>query len=149
MNMRDRDFLEISCTSHTNTREDLARLLSSRYGAAPNVFSVCYKNKPVAVLGCLETRPNVTSLLFFATDAFSAVKLAFTKFAKVDLRDALFARGVHRIECVSLAGYGEMHGWLKLVGLEQEGEAMKAYGRNREDFVMFALVKEDAGKAGA
>ncbi len=148
-NMRHKDFVEFIALSPTDTREDLAALLTERYGSHESLIAVRRKadEPPVAIGGLIEARPNVVTLLFFATDDFPDVALPLARFSKRQLFPRLFAAGVHRIECVSMSGYEESHRWIEALGLRQEAPPLAAYGKNREDFLQFSLVS-DAGPAG-
>jgi hypothetical protein len=94
----------------------------------------------------LVERPNVASLLFFATPTFLGYKIAMTKFIKKDMFRVLRDEGVHRIEAASLAGYPEVHAWLETLGMEKESE-MPGYGKNGETFVTYAWVAPDVRSA--
>jgi hypothetical protein len=86
-------------------------------------------------------RPNVATLLFFATDDFGgAVAADFTRFVKQRLFPGYVEKGVHRIECAALAEYDEMHRWLKVLGLVREA-VMLGFGRGGETYMQFSWVK--------
>lgn len=140
LNMRERDFEEFTAVNMANTREELAESLSRHYGSLDCMIAVRLGDKAVAVGGALEIRPNVASLMFMATDDFSKVAIDTTKYIRNRLFPSLFNVGIHRIECVSLVGYDYTHRWLKMLGMTQEIGAMRAFGKNGEDFSMFAKV---------
>ena len=146
--MRNRDFVEFRALALADTREELAADLGRRYGDRHDVLCVWHGERRVAVGGLIETRPNVISLLFYATDNFADVVLPLTKFIKRELFPRYIKAGVHRIEALSMVTYQEAHDWLNLLGLSLEG-VMVAYGKRREAFAMFAMVVNDPGQAGA
>ena len=45
------------------------------------------------------------------------------------------------MEAQSIQGYTTVHNWLKFLGLKEES-VLKGYGRNNEDFVNFAWVRD-------
>lgn len=138
--MRQRDRDEFMPLTHFERHEQLAKSLVTRFGGHPDVFTVFDDPGPVAVGGMLLHRPNVATLLFFATDDFKGrVASDFTRFVKQRLFPAYEARGVHRIECQSLDGYEEVHRWLEVLGLEREA-VMPAFGRGGETYLQFAKV---------
>lgn len=148
LNMRHRDYLEFSAVSPCNSRSELADLLTARFGDRPgDVLAVFDGERPVAIGGLIESRPNVITLLFFATDNFPAVALPLTRFIKRELFPRYIAAGVHRFEAVSMHRHEEAHRWLKILGLKMEA-ALFGYGRDRETFVQFAWT-DDACPAGA
>jgi hypothetical protein len=139
--MRESDAQEFLAVSHAPDREALAHILQDRYESHPDTI-VAWGDEPIAVGAMLETRPNVATLMFFATDQFPSIATSLTKF----IRQRLFARcknvGVHRIECTSIAGYRETHRWIKALGLQEEA-VMRGFGRNGETFHQFAWVRDD------
>lgn len=144
LKMRDRDFEEIAALRPISEREPLARALAVQYGSGAGVYTVRDDDGvPVAVLGLLQAVPGVVSLLFFATDEFDKVKVAFTKFVIQKLRVALFNEGVRRIQCLSIDKYDVMHRWLRAVGMQKEA-VHEQYGKNGETFFMFSCL-EPAG----
>lgn len=145
--MRGRDAAEFMAVSKAATRADLASGLVDRYGGAPDAFCAYLDGKPVAVGAMVEHRPNVVTLMFFATDRLPTIGLALTRWITQRLFPRYKARGVHRIECASMDGYEEVHRWVELLGLKREA-VMLGYGRGGETFVQFAWVK-DEGSTGA
>ena len=149
LNMRDRDYKEFSAVSFAQNREELADALAERYGERLDVMIGCLDDMtPVCVGAAIMARPNVVTLLFFATKDFKKIAVPVTRFVKKQFLSRLVAMGVHRIEAVSLAGHSEAHTWLQTLGLKQETQAMLGYGRAGQAFVQFAWSK-DAGTFGA
>ena len=138
-NMRERDLMEFMAVSEAESREQLARLIARRYDGHPGLICGYGDETPVAIGAMVQARPNVVTLMFFATDSFPSIANELTRF----IRQRLFPRyqneGVHRIECVSIDGYRETHRWIKALGLKHEAEH-KAYGKNGETFHTFAKV---------
>lgn len=137
--MRQRDREEFMALGHFERHEDLVKSLVKRFGGHPDVFTVFGDPGPVAVGGMLLHRPNVATLLFFATDDFVAVGAEFTRFVVQRLFPGYRAKGVHRIECQSLDGYDEVHRWLNALGLEREA-VMPKFGKGGETYIQFAWV---------
>lgn len=145
--MRERDFEEFRAVSPYDDRDNLAAALAETYGGRDDIL-VAYtnENEPFAIGGAVMSRPNVASLLFFATPTFLAYRVAMTKFIKKQMFPVLREEGVHRIEAASLAGYPEVHAWLETLGMEKESE-MPGYGKNGELFFMYAWVDPDVRAA--
>ena len=139
-NMRPNDFTEFSAVSFADTREALAETLVQRYGTFPGTLCIYDGNEPIAVGAMLQARPNVATLLFFATAEFPRVALGTTKFIRQRLFPMARKSGVHRIECVSIEGYHEAHRWIGVLGLEREA-VLRGYGKNGETFIQFAWVQ--------
>ena len=66
--------------------------------------------------------------------------MPLTRFITKNLFEKYRAKGVHRIECVSIDGYDEAYRWIKLLGLHHEA-VLPGFGKNAEVFRSFAWVK--------
>lgn len=141
--MRERDFAEFSAVSYADDRQGLADIMRDRYGTHPEVqIGYASDGTPVCVGGSVQARPNVISLLFFATDRFPEIGLGITRYIRKQLFPRLIDAGVHRIEAVSMAGYEETHAWLNTIGLERETGPMHGYGKNGEAYYQFSWSKD-------
>lgn len=136
-NMRERDFGEFMAVSRAADRAELIDTLVRQYAGRSDVIVARLGDEPVCIGITIETRPNVITLGFFATDKFPTVALRVTKFVR-RLLDNYEKAGVHRFEAVSIDGYAEAHRWLELLGLHAESGVMKKFGRGGEDFIQFA-----------
>lgn len=139
--MRDVDVMEFLATSTAVDRDALAAELLQRYGGRDDLIVARLGADPVGIGGLIEHRPNVVTLLFFATDAFPAVALALTRFIARRLFPAVRAAGVHRIEALSHGERQDAHRWIGLLGLQHEA-TLRGYGRGGEAFEVFAWVAE-------
>lgn len=142
LHMRERDFEEFSAITPVDTREELAKLLARRYGGWEDVLCVSKDGTPICIGGAIEGRPNVLTLLLFATDDFGKIAVPITRFIRDEFFPRFFAAGVHRIEAVSLDGYAHVHAWLRVIGLEPETGPMLGYGKRGEAFVQFSKVQD-------
>ncbi|WP_048647498.1 hypothetical protein [Nitratireductor soli] len=140
--MRDGDVREFLAVSFAETREELAEILVERYGQHDSVFCFFDEEEPVGVGALIEGRPNVTTLLFFATDKFPSLALGIAKFTKNRLFPRYRAAGVHRIEAISIAGHDDAHRWIQMVGLSPEA-VIPGFGKNGEAYHQFAWVADD------
>lgn len=141
VNMRERDYLEFSAVSFAETRFELAEVLTARYGENAEVHVGFEGMEPICVGGSVMARPNVISLLFFATDRFPEIVLPATRYIKKQLLPRLVEAGVHRVEAVSMIDHTEAHAWLRTLGLRKETGPMQGYGKNGEAFVQYAWSK--------
>ena len=148
LDMRERDFRELTALMPTDAREAVAKTLALQYGDRGDILAVFSGENPICIGATIETRPNVVTALFFATDRFHEVAVPLTRFIRRELFPRLKTAGVHRIEAASLLEYTQMHRWLKVLGLEQETGPMAGYGKRGESFVQFAWSSY-AGTAGA
>lgn len=141
LNMRERDFQEFIGTSVYDTREELAQDLARRYGGRDDVLCVSIDDEPICIGGTVETWPGVMTLLLFATDEFHRVGLEVTRFVSKRLFPGYEASGIHRIQAISLAGYDEIHDWLRTLGLREEA-TLTRFGKEGQDYVQFARVTD-------
>lgn len=138
--MRASDYREFSALSYASDLPELTALLVRDYGEHPSGICAYAGDEPVAVGAMVQGRPNVITLMFFATDDFPKIALPLTRFITKNLFEKYRAEGVHRIECVSIDGYDEAHRWIKLLGLHHEA-VLSGFGKNAEAFHSFAWVK--------
>ncbi len=139
--MRQQDADEFLAVSFHKTREELAASLVDRYAGSEDTY--CFSlddGTPVAVGAMVEGRPNVITLMFFATELFGLIALPLARFTTKRLFPRYFEAGVHRIECISIDGYDDNHRWIELLGLHREA-VLTAFGKDRQTFHQFALVK--------
>lgn len=137
--MRASDYREFSALSYAETQAELTTLLVQGYGEHQSGICAYDGDEPVAVGAMVQGRPNVVTLMFFATDDFPKIALALTRFITKNLFEKYRAEGVHRIECISIDGYDEAHRWIKLLGLHHEA-VMPGFGKNGEAFHSYAKV---------
>jgi hypothetical protein len=140
LDMRQGDFAEFSAVSHAETRDELAQALAERYGDRHDVLCGHWRGEAVCIGGFVMARPNVVTLLFFATDDFPKIGLGITRFIRKNLFPKLIDAGAHRFEAVSLATHAEAHAWLGALGLLVETGPMLGYGRSGEAFIQFSKV---------
>lgn len=139
--LRERDVIEFTATSFAATRGQLTDDLVRRYAGLPGGICASIGDRPVAFGATIEARPNVLTLLFFATDEFPAIALGLTRFIRQRLFPAQRAAGAHRIECVSIDSHTDAHRWIEILGLEREAE-MPGYGKAGETFYQFAWTAD-------
>lgn len=146
--MRDSDLEEFLAVSTASGRDELAQLLLDRYGGHPGAIVAADAEGPIAIGAGVQARPNVVTLLFFATDAFPRIGAPLTRFIVQRLFPRYRAAGVHRIEAVSIESHQTAHRWLKTLGLQHEAE-LRGFGKRGETFHQFAWVADDVRATGA
>ena len=140
-NMRERDRAEFMAVSPFQTHGQLVDEIVERYALHQDAYAfLAADGTPVGIAGLIQHRPNVITLLFFATEQFPEIASDLTRFVVQRLFPVYKARGVHRIECASIEGYGETHRWLGVLGLKEEA-VMPCFGRGGETYIQFAWVK--------
>jgi hypothetical protein len=142
--MRQADIEEFSAVNHVDG-EDLAELMIERYGDRGDVL--CAKHPmlgPIAIGATIEGRPNVITLMFFATADFPLVALALTRFITKQLFPRYKEAGIHRIECMSIEGHTAAQRWIEILGLKREA-TIRGFGKNGETYHQYAWVSDDVG----
>jgi len=141
LNMRDRDFDEISAVSFCEDRESLAIEIGRVWSTSGNCLACCSNDgKPIAILNYVPIRPGVWSMGLFATNRIKQIGLSLTKLVCYDIIPALDRAKAHRVECHSIDGYDDVHRWLEFCGMRKES-VIRKYGKNGEDFINFAWVR--------
>lgn len=147
-NMRAKDVEEFLALTHAPDRRALQDSLLDRYGGHPLMVAAKAGDVPVAVGGAVELRPNVATLVMFATERFPDVAFGLTRFVVQNLFARYRGAGVHRIEAVSMEGHTAAHRWIRALGLHREA-VLPGYGRGGETFLQFAWVAEHVRSPGA
>jgi hypothetical protein len=141
--LRAGDLREFLPLSYAETESELAEILTQMWSDHPAGFAFLSDDgEPIGIGAMVEGRPNVVTLLFFATDRFNEIALPLARYSKRDLFARYISNGVHRIECVSIDGYEEAHRWIRLVGMQHEA-TMPGYGKGGETYHQFAWVADD------
>lgn len=140
LEMRSRDFDEIGAVNEADTREDMAALLVQKLGNRDDILCASWRGEPVCIGGFILVRPRTIALMLYATDQFPRIGLPLTRFIVKQMMPRLEAAGVHRFEAQSLAGYDQVHAWLRTLGLDPETGPLLNYGRRGEAFVQFSKV---------
>ncbi len=141
--MRAKDVEEFLALSFANNKAELADAMVEKYATNNQAFCFSEGAEPVAVGAMVEARPNVITLMFFATDSFPRLALQICRFARQRLFPQYREVGVHRIECISIDGYTAAHRWIEILGLQREGGPMRGFGKGGETFHQFAWVADD------
>lgn len=146
-NMRPSDVAEFLAVSPAANADELADLLLDRYGGHPGAIAVEIDGEPICIGAGLEGRPNVVTLLFFATPRFAEAAVGVTRFVTRNLFPRYRTAGVHRIEAISIEGYTDAHRWIEILGLRREA-VLQGFGKNGEAFHQFAWVADHVRAAG-
>lgn len=141
LNMRDADFDEFSALGWTTGRDDLAALLVARFENSGCLCARSDDGERIAVGALVQIRPNVGSLLFYATDLFPEIANSLTRFIVRYLFADAMAAGMHRIEAVSKADHHQAHRWIEALRLKREA-TFPGYGRRGETYIQFSWVSD-------
>ncbi|MCW4115671.1 hypothetical protein NPA31_011920 [Aurantimonas sp. MSK8Z-1] len=145
--MRQSDVDEFLAVSWAADRHALADSLVERFGQHPDALCFSLDERPVGIGALIEWRPNVVTILFFATDEFPRIAMAVARFMRARMLPEYRAAGIHRIECIVSAAYTAAQRWIEIVGLTREAE-MPGYGRGGETFLQYAWTADHVRSTG-
>jgi hypothetical protein len=135
-NMRERDREEIFATRHSADMDEFVlHIFNQRY---TGVAAIGYADDhtPVAAYGIYQAWGGVHWMWMFATDRWPEVMLGMTRYAKRQAIPHAFKHGMTLGQCFSLAGYDQIHRWIRMLGGVEDCRLTK-WGKNGEDFVRF------------
>lgn len=132
--LREWDRREIFALMYGDDPEDLARVTLA---AGPFSWVALRDDQPVAAIGATPAWPGVWRVWAFGTDDFPRVAFLLTRHVLTVMIPSLRACGAHRADCLSVVGHTVAQRWLLSLGAFPEA-VLKGYGRNGEDFIMFA-----------
>lgn len=138
--VRADDRREIEATMPVRPAETLPMQIARacRFG----LVAAADDGEPVAVVAAAEVWPGVWQVGMFATDRWSCVAHPVTRWIRRALMPALLDAGAHRAHCYALADRPASEDWLRHLGAQDEG-FLRGFGRNGEDFVIYAWSKND------
>lgn len=133
-NMRAMDRAEIFATR----RDDCDDQFEADVCAAGEISWVAGDGiLPIAAFGCAPLWNGVWSMWLFATDKFGQIGISVTKLVTRTIVPMMIEAGAHRLEARSMEGHTDAQRWLEVIGAKREG-TLKAYGRDRQDFHVYA-----------
>lgn len=137
--LRARDAAEIAASRGPFDRADFAADLY----AAEAGFEALHDGIPCAVVAIAHTRmPRVGTVGMVATDDWPHIGLQVSRACGILLPRYVFRSGLARLECRSVAGYGQAHRWLRWLGFRHEA-TLPRMGWAGEDFELYAWVAAD------
>ncbi len=148
MHMRKRDADEIWCQRSHRSAPTLAHecvKTSLRYG-----YCAYVSDEPVAAFGVgfVPGIPWVGHLWAYGTRRMPRAIRTITDHFRYRVGPELMAdRDVLRVECRSLSTYAPAHRWIRAFGLKECCE-LYAFGKNGEDFKLFALTRGELPQQG-
>ena len=134
-NLRDRDRREIFALRWDDDEGELVDRTLAIAGPMWRVWR--YQDEPVAINGVLPLRAGVVSAAAFGTDKWSHVVRPMIRWSRDWVIPRLKFHGYHRGEACALAANVDGRRFIELLGGRVEAYLHK-YGRNREDFVLYA-----------
>lgn len=137
-NMRDIDRREIYGNLATDNPLEWAAMI--QFGVAKNgcAWITRFNGRPAAVMGVMENWPGNWQVFSFGTEKYRRVLVYFKP--KLEAMIAFGReRGMHRLECRSLASHIDAHRVTKFVGLGNP-QLLRKHGRDGDDFVLFSRV---------
>lgn len=125
--------------------DDPERFADDLWRAAEDARVFLWRGEPAAICAWRRVTPAAAQLALIATDAWPRVARAVARATLRFMRRDSRRLGVRRLEAMGRADAPALRRWLDELGFH-ESALLRAYGRDGEDFVVFAyLEKEDGG----
>jgi hypothetical protein len=138
--LRERDALELFATRFDNYDRKGTLALHREIITTCKYLYVFGRARAVVVVGAQEFWPGRWSVCAFATDEFTHVVLAVTRFVKRVMIPALIRDGAQRAQCASHAKHTDAHRWLEMLGAEHEG-TLRSFGKDGADFLVYRWLR--------
>ena len=143
-NLRDADEAEVRATIYKGSAEATAKLIAAIPG--PKWEARTERDaEPAAVGGFVPVWPGMGSGWMWGTGRWNEVVIEVTRAMKQHILPTLDARGVHRIECRTMANHTASIRWLEMLGFKREAVTAQ-FGQGREDFILCARVTGHAAR---
>lgn len=143
--MREADRREIWCQWPDRDAATLAWAMTRSSPA--HCWAAFERGSPVAAFGLAEQHPGLWQAWAFGTDRLRRAVPAITRHGFEVIRPDLIARSANRVEARSIVGHDIAHRWLESLGARRQC-LLQRWGRNGEDFVLYAWVPACAGATG-
>jgi len=139
-NMREWDRTELEASATGSMTE---RALFCHYTSQPWACVALLNGEPVAAFGAAGTplQPQVKVAWAFGTSRFRRVVPAISREIE-RWKPHFIADGIHRVEARCLVSHDLAGRWMAGLGFSREG-VMRHYGRNGEDFELWAWTAEN------
>jgi hypothetical protein len=134
-NLRPRDRAEIFATRWSDDEDTFIDDVCAIAGVLWRVWML--DGEPVAVNGVVPMRPGVVTAAAFGTHKWPAILRPMTHWSLTYVVPVLRTARYHRGEAHVLAANTDSRRWIEFLGGEIEA-VLKSYGRNREDFLLYA-----------
>lgn len=135
--MRPSDWREVSCQIPENTRPEEAAAWSY---AAGRSWVAIERGQPIAAVGIVPISVAVLSIWAWGTKRMWRAVPPITRYVERSLGEEWYRLGVQRVEARSIVGHDAAHRWLR--GLGWTETPCPSYGRNGEDFILFAQTRK-------
>lgn len=142
-NMRAADRAEIEATRFSSSPNYLVDDCMAAAAMPDSYTAIVGLDKPIAVFGAVKPWPGVYDVWCFGTEDFRKIAFSLTKHIRRVVIPLLVERGFHRAHCRSMSTHTDAHAWLETLGAKRSEWPLKAWGKNREDFVMYEWHIED------
>lgn len=141
-NLREQDERELSCQWKDWHPANVAYV--AHVSTPPDwQWVATLKGQPVAAFGCAQfsaTDPDIWQAWGFGTDKMRRAIPAMTRHILGECRPRLLASSVRRLQVLTTTTHDLSHAWLSALGASYEG-TLRAWGRNGEDFDIYAWVR--------
>ena len=145
-NMRKIDAEEIWCQ---RPHRSPSRLAYEALSMSPNLkYVAAVDGEPVFCCGVSELQPGLGWLWAWGTKRYHGAMRGLTDFLLDGPKRELFTdANIKRLEARSIATHTSAHRWIEKLGLRYVCD-LPCYGKDEEDFKLFALTRNEVGYDG-
>jgi RimJ/RimL family protein N-acetyltransferase len=139
-NLRERDRREIYALRWDDEPDHLIADLVAYSGPLWRQWD--WDGEPIAIVGATPRRPGVAMVGAFGTELWPKAIRAMTAYVLRDLIPTLVGADYHRAEAYAMAANIDSRRWIEALGGQREAW-LHAYGKGREDFILYTWRRED------
>jgi len=114
------------------------------WAAADEARAFVGPDGPTAICAWRRVTPAAAQVALIATDGWPAVARAVARATRRFMRRDMPRHGLRRLEAWGRADAPALRCWLDALGFH-ESARLRAYGRDGEDFTVFAFLREEEG----
>lgn len=118
-----------------------ATALMCRSHRGPSHVFVDAAGLPYYVAGFSIINSGVAMAWSMSTDKCGKHVMEMTRISRAVIRSLMKDSGIHRVQMMCMATRSTARRWFEALGASHEA-TFKGYGRNGEDFVMYAITRE-------
>jgi hypothetical protein len=138
--MRARDLMEIFATRWEEPAPKTLEAFAREVCRTASFMFIFGRDRPIAVVGAVQSWPGTYSVFAFATDEFPRVVLSISRFVRLTMIPMLVRHGARRAQAVSHAKHTSAHRWLRILGAEHES-TLTAFGKDGCNFEVYRWLR--------
>jgi len=122
--------------------KDYSPAIMEVYGDAGPAYTALVEDRVILCAGIMLMWPGVGTAWAVVSPLIEVYPVAGSAAVMYGLRYLIDRHQLHRVQAPIYEKFERGIQWAEFLGFKREG-LLTAYGRNRENYIMYALVKED------